>query len=61
MTTTGPDATHPPNYLSKLAGGGGGGGGARGGRIQGPGPATPPPPMPVESIAVITADQNDHP
>ena len=27
MTTTGPDATHPPSYLSKLGGGGGGGGG----------------------------------
>ena len=32
-------AMPPTHYLSKP----GGGGGARGGRIQGPGPATPPP------------------
>ena len=31
-TTTGPDATHPPSYLSKLVGGGQLGGGPAGGR-----------------------------
>ena len=33
MTTTGPDATSPPSYLSKLAGGGGGRREGRGGGI----------------------------
>ena len=34
-TTTGPDATPPPNYLPNLAGGGGGGGGSAGGWVGG--------------------------
>ena len=61
-TTNGLDVTPPPSYLSKLGGGGScggggrlggvggefgrGGGGFSQGRIQGPGPAAPPGPLP---------------